>query len=954
MNRTEETDEQQPSRVNVIVRVRPRNDQLQVERYDQTSIFVDHSITATRSVNVVALSPESKEQIVFGYDCVFDDADGQDTVFSESIEEPLSVALDMGTDLTVLAYGQTGSGKTYTMLGEPCAYAEDGVLALSDRSGVFLRSLYHLLATRDAMRATVHLIFVLSAVEIYNDVVVDLLSQKKNSVVETREVAEDLVLVNQERFVISTVEDAQKCFLIAHRNRSVSSTMMNERSSRSHALFFIDVLQQIIVPQKNVDPPDLSTVVEYLSSKLSASQTVGPVSQFAAATVSASLKASASPQRPMQFTRTPSKMAAMAENMSNDFSMYPLLLSRLTVVDLAGSERVKKSGVQGKELNEAVVVNKSLSALGLVVNCIRNGAKHIPFRDSKLTRLLRPSFVKPAARIVFITNVSPVAGSYSETLSSLRFASRLKEVNWTPFALSSASCAPVSVLELRVLKLQLTVEELAADNRIAQETFEYGRSLNDSVRRHRRSLRLATDSHRLEMERREEIQLAEVEEEVATQTEEFTSILRSDEAHVAESLALEARISKRADELDSATAQLASLVAESDCELEQWKGTIETEGQSLDASSQTARSLTDIFAGCEARLSMVKQIEDELSEKEYVSSHSIAFLDQCLSDESAEVRDLTSVTAAERAAFESIACRLHQLELLISLSADTDRLFSQVGKLREEVLSTHYASLAAAAPKELIGLSGLFPNLQMPSLDEVNSRITTTPPSPYHLGDDESDASIDDFPVLDQPSVNSLLVVSDVMCPIAKKIQADDVFAQEILFHMAPVMAAMNAIAEFSSDKRLGVTREIVEGLFRSLNAVPVCTTCVSTVHAGLISDNPFSHRVEQLVTAVIHLNYLIDTPTARRAPLEGSLVGRIRSLRVLFYPFLTCEQSSESRSVHLEPELERLRVARQVLRRHQLLDCSELSTLFEVGNSDDLSQAERLSHFLSVAVSTL
>ena len=192
------------------------------------------------------------------------------------------------------------------------------------------------------------------------------------------------------------------------------------------------------------------------------------------------------------------------------------------------------------------------------------------------------------------------------------------------------------------------------------------------------------------------------------------------------------------------------------------------------------------------------------------------------------------------------------------------------------------------------------------------------------------------------------------MCPIAKKIQADDVFAQEILFHMAPVMAAMNAIAEFSSDKRLGVTREIVEGLFRSLNAVPVCTTCVSTVHAGLISDNPFSHRVEQLVTAVIHLNYLIDTPTARRAPLEGSLVGRIRSLRVLFYPFLTCEQSSESRSVHLEPELERLRVARQVLRRHQLLDCSELSTLFEVGNSDDLSQAERLSHFLSVAVSTL
>jgi hypothetical protein len=953
MLRSDELDDH-PNRVNVIVRVRPRNEELQAERYDQTSVFVDHSsATTTRSVNVVALSPESKEQIVFGYDCVFDDADGQDTVFSESIEEALSASLEAGSDLTVLAYGQTGSGKTYTMLGEPCTVADGSVLALSDRSGVFLRSLCQLLATRDSVRSSAHMFFVLSAVEIYNDVVVDLLSSKKNSVVESREVAEDLVLVNQERFVISTIDDAQKCFLIAHRNRSVSATNMNERSSRSHALFFIDVLQQLIIPQKNTEPPDLSSVVEHLSSKMSAAQTASQASQFAAATVSASMKATASPQKTsMQFTRTPSKMAMMAENLSNDFAAYPLVMSRLTVVDLAGSERIKKSGVQGKELSEAVVVNKSLSALGLVVNCIRNGAKHIPFRDSKLTRLLRPSFVKPAARIVFITNVSPVAGSFSETLSSLRFASRLKEINMTPFALSSASCAPMSVLELRVLKLQQTVEELAADNRIAQDTFEYGRSLNDCVRKHKRSLRLATDSHRQEMSRREEEQLRRTEGAISVLATELIMEHRADSAFATSAIATAVRIATLSTDAEEARERGALLSLECTEISKQLQAWIEVAEESLAVSAQLASSLADTHTLFEDRRSELQKLEAELAEKEYVASHSIAFLEEGLATDRTELADYSESANSEKASFALVLQRLHHVETLLSLTSETDRLFQLVGKLREEVLSSHYASLAAASPKELLSFSAFFPHLQMPSLDEVSSRITTTPPSPHFLsGNDESGDSDDDFSSLEVGNLDEGSISNPDYVEQLKSGSDESLIV--FLARFAPVFMALEGVTvEGTNDKRLGVTKQTLEALFRSLDSVHPLPSIVTGCKEE--PNDMFSRRVQQLVTAVVSINAGLSACSSRLVSVEDLLVRRIRELRAVFYPFAVQEAEPHGGVDSKAHELLLLRAVRRMLRRRRQLNFADIPTLVSRTNESSLSRKAALWSLITVAASIL
>jgi len=104
----------------------------------------------------------------------------------------------------------------------------------------------------------------------------------------------------------------------------------------------------------------------------------------------------------------------------------------LSLVDLAGSERVEKSQVTGDRLKEAQYINKSLSALGDVVEALArrgpNGSKHVPYRNSKLTMLLKESLGGDSKALMFV-NVSMCNEHCSETLSSLRFASKVHACN---------------------------------------------------------------------------------------------------------------------------------------------------------------------------------------------------------------------------------------------------------------------------------------------------------------------------------------------------------------------------------------------------------------------------------------------------------------------------------------------------------------------------------------------
>ncbi|KAK1901068.1 Kinesin-like protein KIF17 [Dissostichus eleginoides] len=109
-----------------------------------------------------------------------------------------------------------------------------------------------------------------------------------------------------------------------------------------------------------------------------------------------------------------------------------LRAGKLNLVDLAGSERQSKTGATGERLREATKINLSLSALGNVISALVDGrSKHVPYRDSKLTRLLQDS-LGGNTRTLMIACLSPSDNNYEETLSTLRYANRAKSIQNRP------------------------------------------------------------------------------------------------------------------------------------------------------------------------------------------------------------------------------------------------------------------------------------------------------------------------------------------------------------------------------------------------------------------------------------------------------------------------------------------------------------------------------------------
>jgi len=108
------------------------------------------------------------------------------------------------------------------------------------------------------------------------------------------------------------------------------------------------------------------------------------------------------------------------------------LISRLNIVDLAGSENVGKSEVQGNTLQESQMINRSLSCLGNVIYALtEKGREHIPYRDSKLTHILQDSLGGNSKTIILAT-INPLSTQITETLTTLKFAKRAKEIKNAP------------------------------------------------------------------------------------------------------------------------------------------------------------------------------------------------------------------------------------------------------------------------------------------------------------------------------------------------------------------------------------------------------------------------------------------------------------------------------------------------------------------------------------------
>eukprot|EP01083_Nonionella_stella_P288157 980686_1 len=133
-------------------------------------------------------------------------------------------------------------------------------------------------------------------------------------------------------------------------------------------------------------------------------------------------------------------------------------MGKLNLVDLAGSERQKKTGSEGTRLLEAKNINLSLSALGNVIKALVNPkATHVPFRDSKLTRLLQDS-LGGNTKTVMVANIGPVESNMDETMSTLRYANRAKNIQNKPVINEDPKDALLRKMQEDILELKRQLE----------------------------------------------------------------------------------------------------------------------------------------------------------------------------------------------------------------------------------------------------------------------------------------------------------------------------------------------------------------------------------------------------------------------------------------------------------------------------------------------------------------
>lgn len=297
---------------------------------------------------------EDKE---FHFDDILDMNSDQLTAY-ESLGDPILSDILNGYNSTLMAYGQTGSGKTFTVFGSRHSIDTIGKSGpLLDDTGIVPRLVESLFEHIRVNPDNAQFRITTSFLQIYMEQITDLLApipfdnnrgsysarnQNASKTLTIREDPETGIFVHG--LTLKKIRSKEELLNIVKRGarfRSTNSTTMNQTSSRSHAIL------QIFVEQRWIER------AEDINNDLNHDMRVKP-------------------------TKKRRHRRAL-----------------MTIVDLAGSERVSKSGSEGVRLAEAKTINKAISSLG---NCIvalsknkLNRQGYVPFRDSKLTRILTES-----------------------------------------------------------------------------------------------------------------------------------------------------------------------------------------------------------------------------------------------------------------------------------------------------------------------------------------------------------------------------------------------------------------------------------------------------------------------------------------------------------------------------------------------------------------------------------
>ena len=301
----------------------------------------------------------------FTFDTVFDEHSTQDDVYEKVAKNIIEGALS-GYNGTLFAYGQTGTGKTHTMMGSDVE---------GDGRGIIPRALDHIFETVEANSDKYIYELNMSYVQLYCELLQDLLEPDFSKTLTIREDTEQgrgVFIQGLSSFSVASKDECLNLLRIGHENRAVAETNMNSQSSRSHAAFMLSIERR---PKATFD-----------------------------------------------------NLMKEGNNEGKPNTAPKKTFAKLFIVDLAGSERVKTSGtMHGQRFSELKSINLSLSALGNCISALSEKKRHIPFRDSKLTRLLQDS-LGGNARTSLVINVNACPADINETFSSLMFGQRAMAV----------------------------------------------------------------------------------------------------------------------------------------------------------------------------------------------------------------------------------------------------------------------------------------------------------------------------------------------------------------------------------------------------------------------------------------------------------------------------------------------------------------------------------------------
>ncbi|KAJ1798502.1 hypothetical protein LPJ59_002456 [Coemansia sp. RSA 2399] len=317
----------------------------------------------------------------FTFDRVFDQKESTLRVYDDVVKQIITSSMS-GFNGTIFAYGQTSSGKTHTMHGSD---AELGIIKLA------VNEMFRIIECDPDREYLIRVSFL----EIYNEVLRDLLEPSKANLKIHENAKREIFVGDLSEHIVFNVQQVEEVLQKGDRNRHVAGTNMNERSSRSHTIFRIIIESREKADAESEDGAE--GVDQVHNAKRQQRLSTGSTDESA------------------EFTGA-------------------VKVSCLNLVDLAGSERVGQTGAEGQRLKEGAHINKSLMSLGTVIARLSEdgGDKgHIPYRDSKLTRILQPS-IGGNAKTLIVCTITPSPDYVDEALSTLKFASRAKTIQNKP------------------------------------------------------------------------------------------------------------------------------------------------------------------------------------------------------------------------------------------------------------------------------------------------------------------------------------------------------------------------------------------------------------------------------------------------------------------------------------------------------------------------------------------